>query len=218
MTIQPHSKIVFIGDSITDCDRARPHGEAEGGGLGNGYVQYVNALLGSVYPQRAIRVVNNGTSGNTVLDLKARWDKDVLSLQPDWLSVMIGINDVWRQFDASEKPETHVLPQEYETTLRELIESAKSSTRLHGLVVMTPFFIETNRDDAMRQRMDEYGVIAKKIAHESDAIFVNTQAAFDRVLEHTAPSSLAGDRVHPSSVGHMILARAWLQAVGFEWK
>jgi len=218
MTIQPHSKVVFIGDSITDCDRARPHGEAEGGGLGNGYVNYVNALLGSVYPERAIRVVNNGTSGNTVLDLKARWDADVLQLAPDWLSIMIGTNDVWRQFDTPEKPDTHVLPQEYQTTLRELIESAKSSTRLQGVVVMTPFFIETNRGDAMRQRMDEYGVLTKKIAHDSDAIFVDTQAAYDAATEHTAPSSLAGDRIHPSSVGHMILARAWLKAVGFEWK
>ena len=218
MTIQPHSKVVFIGDSITDCDRACPHGKAEGGGLGNGYVQYVNALLGSVYPERAIRVVNNGTSGNTVLDLKARWDADVLQLAPDWLSIMIGTNDVWRQFDTPEKPEIHVLPKEYETTLRELIESAKSSTRLQGLVVMTPFFIEIKRADPMRQRMNEYGVIAKSIALDNDAIFVDTQAAYDAATEHTAPSSLAGDRIHPSSVGHMILSRAWLQAVGFEWK
>ena len=218
MILKPQQKVVFIGDSITDCDRARPHGEVAGGGLGNGYVQYVNALLGSVYPERAIRVVNNGTSGNTVRDLQARWNEDVLQLAPDWLSIMIGTNDVWRQFDTPEKPEIHVLPQEYEMTLRELIESAKSSTRLQGVVVMTPFFIETNRGDAMRQRMDKYGVIAKSIALDNDAIFVDTQAAYDAATEHIAPSSLAGDRIHPSSVGHMILARAWLKAVGFEWK
>ena len=218
MIIQNSQKVVFIGDSITDCDRARPHGEAEGGGLGNGYVNYVNALLGSVYPERAIRVANNGTSGNTVRDLQARWDADVLQLAPDWLSIMIGTNDVWRQFDTPEKPDTHVLPKEYETTLRELIASTRMSTRLQGLVVMTPFFIEIKRADPMRQRMDEYGAIAKKIAHESDAIFVDTQAAYDAATEHIAPSSLAGDRIHPSSVGHMILARAWLKAVGFEWK
>src|SRR5438128_704275 len=111
----------MIGDSITDSDRARPVGEGLFSAQGRGYVSYVDALLNAVYPQHRIRVVNMGISGNTVRDLKARWETDVLALQPDWLSIMIGDNDVWRQFDMPWQKEVHVLPEEYEATLAELV-------------------------------------------------------------------------------------------------
>src|SRR5690349_1984671 len=98
MIIQPDSKLVMIGDSITDCGRARPVGEGPYEGLGAGYVALVDGLINAASPELRIRVVNMGISGNTVRDLKARWKSDVLDLEPDWLSVMIGINDVWRHF------------------------------------------------------------------------------------------------------------------------
>src|SRR5688572_27600397 len=91
------SRWVAIGDSITDTGRARPVGESPGG-LGTGYVLTLDALLGAWYPARRIRLFNVGTSGHTVRDLAERWQTDVVDLKPDWLSVMIGANDVWRQF------------------------------------------------------------------------------------------------------------------------
>lgn len=66
----------------------------------------------------------------------------------------------------------------------------------------------------MRAKMDLYGEITKKLAGEFDAVFVDVQAAFDRYLEHQPTQSLCGDRVHPNGVGHMIIARAFLSAVG----
>ena len=67
-------------------------------GLGDGYVSLLDAFLATHYPERDIGVLNTGIGGNTVIDLEARWEADILDLNPDWLSVMIGINDVWRQF------------------------------------------------------------------------------------------------------------------------
>jgi lysophospholipase L1-like esterase len=208
-------KLVFIGDSITDCGRARPAGEGRDA-LGNGYVSLVAALLTAVCPERRIRVVNMGISGNTVRHLKARWETDVLELRPDWLSIMIGINDVWRQFDQPLLPHTHVYIEEYEATLRALV--AETRPTLKGLVLMTPFYIEPGRDDAMRATMDRYGAVVRRAAAEHDAVFVDTQAAFDAVLRHLYPAVLAGDRVHPGAAGHMVLARAFLNAVGFRWE
>src|ERR1700760_3564459 len=121
MKIHPRSKLLFIGDSVTDSGRAQPVGEGRFGALGNGYVQLAASLLGAVYPDRGIRIVNQGLSGNTVRDLKLRWKTDVLDLRPAWLAICIGINDVWRQFDQPGTAEVHVFPAEYRQTLEELI-------------------------------------------------------------------------------------------------
>ena len=215
MKIAQHSKLVFIGDSITDCERARPVGEGLFGATGKGWVSLVEGLLGAIHPAHAIRVVNMGTSGNTVTDLKARWQTDALDLKPDWLVIMIGVNDVWRQFDLPRQKEIHVSPETYAQTLDEIVAQARP--RVKGLVLMAPFYIEPNRADAMRARMDEYGVIVKKIAAKHDALFIDTQAAFDAVLAHLHPMSLAWDRIHPGYAGHMIIARAFLKSLGFAW-
>ncbi len=198
---------------MTDCGRSQPIGEGLGDALGRGYVSLVDALLCAARPDLRIRVVNVGTSGNTVRDLKSRWQRDVLDLRPDWLSVMIGINDVWRQFDMPRKPEAGVAPNVYEATLREIISEVRP--RLKGLILMTPFYIEPNTSDTMRARMDEYGDAVRRIALEQDAIFVDTQSAFAGVLEHYHSSAIAWDRVHPNHIGHMVLARAFLKAIGF---
>lgn len=215
MLIAARSKLLFIGDSITDAGRNRPVAEGLFDPLGKGYVTQVAALLGATYPDRPIRVVNTGCSGNTVRDLKGRWQSDVLELKPDWLSIMIGTNDVWRQFDMPLHPEVAVPPEEYEQTLDALVGTTRPL--LKGLVLMTPFYAEPNQADAMRARMDQYGKIVLAVAKKHGVIGVDTQAAFDRALKTQHSSSLAWDRVHPNQIGHMILARAFLDAVGFVW-
>lgn len=154
-----------------------------------------------------------GVGGDTVRHLKARWQKDVLDLKPDWLSIMIGINDVWRQFDNPLIPECHVYLDEYVSTLNQLIEEAKPT--LKGLVLMSPFIIDDNKNDAMRKRMDEYRFAMKEIAQKHSAIFVDVQEAFDEFLKYYHSYALALDRIHPNLTGHMIIANAFLKAIEF---
>jgi lysophospholipase L1-like esterase len=215
MNLTHHSKLLFIGDSITDAGRG-PSGEASAWepyfGLGQGYVSMIYAWLGASHPEAAIRVINKGTSGHTVRDLASRWETDVLAEAPETLCVMIGINDVWRQFDSPLRPEISVGPEEYRETLGKLVAAAKP--RIKSLHLATPFFIEPNKHDAMRARMDEYGTIVREIAANSGASFIDTQAAFDKVLAHVHPASLAWDRIHPGPAGHMIITRAFLESFG----
>lgn len=210
MLIAPGSKLLFIGDSITDCGRARP--VAEGNEVGNGYVSLVNALSGVLYPTSGIRVFNMGVNGNTVRDLKARWRKDVLDQQPDWVVIFIGINDVWRQFDTPLRTEQHVLIDEYRRELENLVR--QTMPHVQGLVLMTPYFLEPNQDDPMREAMDVYGQAVRELAAANNAILVDTQEAMDSLLEQMHPMSLAWDRVHPNQTGHMALALAFMRAVG----
>jgi len=212
MKLQAKDTLLFIGDSITDTGRDRPVGARNG--LGDGYVRLVNSLLGANHPETPIRVLNTGISGNRVTDLDARWQTDVIDLKPDWLSIMIGINDVWRQFDCvADKGQVDI--ELYEKLLRKLIEQTQPS--LKGLVLMTPFYLEANVNDPLRAKMDEYSAVVKKLADEYGAIFVDIQAAFDAYLAKAPTQSLCSDRVHPNQTGHLIIAKAFFKAIGGQW-
>lgn len=216
MIFENNSKLVMIGDSVTDFDRARPVGEGLFGGIGKSYVGIVDALINVTYPDKKLRVVNMGISGNTVRDLKARWQTDVFDLKPDYLSVMIGINDVWRQFDSPLLTEAHVPLDEYRETIEELVN--KTLPGLKGLILMTPYYIESNKSDQMRAAMDRYGAVVKEIAKKYNTILVDTQAAFDEILEYYYSAAINWDRIHPNIFGHTVIARAFLNAVGFTWR
>ena len=213
MNLPSHSKLLFIGDSITDAGRGAS-GESSpwepNFGLGQGYVSMVQAWLQAAHPEAAIRVVNKGVSGNTIRDLATRWQVDVLDQKPNVLCIMIGINDVWRQFDSPLRPEISVGPKEYRETLEKLVVLTKTDS--NSIHLAAPFFIEPKRNDAMRARMDEYGEIARQTAVKNDASFIDTQAAFDKVLAQVHSATLAWDRIHPGPAGHMIIAREFLKS------
>lgn len=207
MTFANDDVLLFTGDSITDCGRGRPVGRA--GALGDGYVSMVAAKLMSSHTE--LTVLNTGISGNRVPDLERRWQKEVLDLKPDWLSVLIGINDVWRQFD-SPLAMAQVGIEEFQQTYRKLLKQTRPM--LKGLVLMTPYFIEPDATDPMRMMMDSYGAVVKKLAGEFDAVLVDLQASFNKYLEKQPVSSLCDDRVHPNKIGHQLIAHSFLKEMG----
>lgn len=218
MKIANNSKIVFIGDSISDFERARPCGEgiAHFGSIGKSYVGIVDGLIKAAYPDAHIRVVNMGVGGNTTRDLKDRWQTDVLDLKPDWVSILIGINDVWRHFDTPLMTETHISLEEYRQNLTELIEQTLP-TLTGGLILITPYFMEPFKADPMRVMMDEYGQVVKELAKKYGAVLVDLQAAFDRYFTYNHPMSVNWDYIHPDVVGHVIIAREILKQLDYQW-
>jgi lysophospholipase L1-like esterase len=216
MRLRTGDTLLFIGDSITDCGRdPLLPGTASDQSLGDGYVSLVHSALAAAYPDYGIHVLNLGVSGNTIRDLKARWKADVLDQRPTWLSIMIGINDVWRHFDPWLGGEISISPEEYSQTLDDLVRQARPD--LSGLILMTPYYLETDREEPIRARMDQFGALVRRTAPEHEAVFVDIQAAFDRVLAWLTPAQLAPDRVHVNQVGHMVIARSLLEQIEFDW-
>ena len=212
MLFEKGQTILFIGDSISDYERARPVGEGLFNAWGRSYVADVGSLLGCMYPELALRIINMGISGNQARDLEARWETDVMAHRPDWVSVLIGINDVWRQFDSPTMPETHVSPEDFEATYTRLIE--RTLPHVQGMILMTPYFMEPNRQDSMRVRMDEYGTIVRHLAQRYHLTCVDLQEGWDRLFAHMHPCSIAWDRIHPNQTGCMYIAKQFLKAVG----
>ncbi len=212
MIFKDKQTLLFVGDSITDCGRLRPVA-ANTPDLGAGYVSQCAALLAAHAPDRALHVLNAGCSGNRVIDLAARWDEDVLAHKPDWVSVMIGINDVWRHFDHPFLRQVGL--DEFRETLSGLVK--RTLPHVEGMILLTPFYIEANREEPMRRMMDAYGAAVREIATAEKTLFGDTQAAFDSYLRHHATQTLCGDRVHPNAIGHALLSRVFLNATGFQW-
>lgn len=217
MIFEKLDRIVFAGDSVTDMGSAQPVGEGLFDSLGHGYVRRIDNLLNAFYPELNLRITNSGISGNTSRDLLARFDRDVVALSPKWVSICIGINDVWRQFDMPGFPDACVLPDEYEKNMRAMIEKSFGIEGIKGVFIASPYYIEPNETDRMRARMDEYTAICKKLAEEYGCFFVDFQKAFADYCRIRHSASIAWDRVHPNQVGATIMAREFLRQCGFDF-
>lgn len=201
------STLLFIGDSITDCDRRNCPEE-----IGKGYVRLVRDALAAGDPKCAPRVFNRGISGNKVTDLRKRWQRDVLDLAPDVLSVFIGINDVWHGW----VPGRVGCPiDEFVATYRELL--AETRQRLPGisLVLCEPSVIWLADPPDAGQRLEPYVLAVHELGREFVAeSVVPLNGAFSRAKATRPDIPWTTDGVHPSSYGHMLIAREWLVSTG----
>ena len=184
MIFDNFDRIVFAGDSVTDMGSAQPVGEGLFDNMGRGFPRVIENMIYATYPELTLRFTNSGISGNTSRDLLARYERDVLDLNPQWVSICIGINDVWRQFDTPGMLNYAVSPEDYEKNMREMIESAQKVAK--GVIVTTPYYMEPNKADFMRARMQDYVDICARLAEEYNCIFVNFQEIvvfFGQIIE-----------------------------------
>lgn len=215
MIFESGDRIVFAGDSVTDMGSAQPVGEGLFDNVGRGYVREVENLLAVCYPERIIRITNSGISGNTSRDLLARYDRDVVDLDPDWVSICIGINDVWRQFDVPALTDAQVQPEEYRENVEKMILKVKKKVK--GIFILSPYIIEPNRSDWMRARMDEYVAICRELAEKHGCVFVDFQQMYEDYCKVRHSASIAWDRIHPNQIGAMLMAKTFLSHCGFEY-
>ena len=200
-------RIVFAGDSVTDAGSGIPVGERDT--IGCGYVRIIENLLSALYPEVCLRITNSGISGDTSRDLLLRWERDVRNLNPQWVSICIGINDVWRHFHAPALLDQLVSPKEYRENVQQMILSKKPHAK--GIFLMTPYYMEPNQNDVVRIKMDEYGAICKDLAEENGCILIDLQAMFNHYCSIRHSSYLAWDRVHPNQIGATLIALEWLK-------
>lgn len=215
MIFEKDTVLVMAGDSVTDCGRRYESEPAGWGSFGDGYVNLVNAFLCSMYPENEVMVVNRGVNGNTIVDLEKRWDKDILELNPTWVTVLIGINDVWGHFSGQLEHRRTV----DEATYRRLYESIVKRTidKVNGMIILSPFMMEKNKNDEMRQMVETYAGIAREIAEKYGLIYVDLQKRMDKFLESLSSYHISQDRVHPDIKGHMIIAKTIMDAAGADW-
>ncbi|KZB88561.1 SGNH/GDSL hydrolase family protein [Amycolatopsis regifaucium] len=194
-------RLLFAGDSITDSGRDR----TDPASLGKGYVRQIADRL----PGGPV-VLNKGLNGNRIYDLEARWTTDVLAERPTVLTVKIGINDTWRTFDRG-------LPSpigKFRAAYRRLLGSARQHLPAE-LYVITPFLLPVEPEQHewlgdLAPRIE----VALEVAAEFGARPVRADLFMPKAAEEHGAATLAPDGVHPSPLGHRLLAEAWLATAG----
>ena len=215
MIFENMDRIVFAGDSVTDMGSKNPVGEGLFDNVGRSYVRIIENMLAAYYPEVLIRVTNSGISANTSRDLLARFDRDVVELNPNWVSICIGINDVWRQFDSPAIPDGQVQPDEYRHNMETMI--CKVKDKVKGVFILSPYIMEPNTQDMMRRRMDEYVQICRDLSQKHGCIFVDMQKLFAEYCSIRHSCFLAWDRIHPNQIGATLMAKEFLKHCDFEY-
>jgi len=200
--------ILFQGDSVTDAGRTGSANPKES--LGMGYPFFIAARLYADRLGEDWNVMNRGISGNRVVDLYARWKIDTLNLEPDVLSILIGVNDTWHEFVSRNGVE---VPR-YAEFYRKLIDWTKETLPACRLVLCEPFVLETGVvPPEWVKEIDQRRAVVKSLAAEYGTVFVPFQSVLTEAAKKAGdPKKILGDGVHPTPCGHQLMADAWLKA------
>jgi lysophospholipase L1-like esterase len=205
MLINPDDRILFTGDSITDCGRDRNNPAS----LGWGYAAIAGAHLQARLASPALTIFNRGISGNRVCDLLGRVEADLLALKPNVVSILIGINDVWRRYDSNSPTEAKAFERDYRTLLEKV---ASIQARV---ILLEPFLLHVPADRyAWREDLNPKIDVVRKLAVEFGAELLPLDGLFAQAATQAPAAYWAGDGVHPSPAGHALIAETWLENAG----
>ena len=205
-------KILFQGDSITDCYRPRDDDRY----LGAGYPELVCGEMQFKYGGE-YQFINRGISGNRVTDLFARIKSDIINLKPDYLSILIGVNDIWHEIES----QNGVSTETYEKIYSMLIETLICELPNIKIMIMEPFvseYIATRSTEEQPERWNDFynGVlekagVAKRIADKYNLPFISLQDKFDEAEKRIGVESITTDGVHPAPGGHKLICDEWIK-------
>lgn len=210
LEIRENDTILFIGDSITDVGRSRTL-DAD---LGRGFPHLIAAELLKQYPEDELSILNRGISGNTLAELKNRWEEDCLNLTPDLVTILIGINDVYQAMEKNKSPKDEEL-EAFEKNYRYLLKSLAQQTDAR-VIIMEPFLLSYPKDRInWREQLDPRIQIIRRIAKDYHALFIPLDGLLNaKGIAHDYKLYTGDDGIHPTLLGHATIKDAWFDYLG----
>ncbi|MBE6541620.1 MAG: GDSL family lipase [Ruminococcaceae bacterium] len=196
-------KILFQGDSITDADRDKNNYH----NMGYGYPKYASEAIINRHPGTDFEFINLGLAGHRVEHLRDRWQKDCIDIQPDVVSILIGVNDIFHfAWD-------HIITslEAYEENYRYLLTEIKEKTNAK-IIIMEQFLLPVPNDNFTRIDLDPKLQITRKLAREFADILIPLDGIFAAACVEEAPTFWAADGVHPTEAGARLIARHYADA------
>lgn len=209
MKLKANDTILFIGDSITDVGRDRDDFQH----LGYGYPLMVAGNLLAAYPELDLKILNRGIGGDHVSHLQDRWQRDCLDLQPDIVSILIGINDTWHSVGTKEFGNKEEIKR-FETEYRDILMQVKEKTNAK-IVMVEPYVLPYPEDrKEWRFDLDQRIQIIRDLAKEFATEFVPLDGVLHSIGVKSNYQYLTGeDGVHPTVAGHGLIAKEWLKII-----
>jgi acyl-CoA thioesterase I len=201
-------RILFQGDSITDCGCRNPDNMNP---LGTGYVSIVRGMLSSRYPDLQVTVLNRGRSGDRTAELLQRWDEDTIPLKPTWLSLKIGVNDVWRK-RGEWNGQRYIPLDEYRTNLATLLERSRAAG-IRNYILISPTTIDDDPKSELNQLLATYDDAVREQAKQIGAIYVPARERMWQAIKSVPSVRWTTDGCHPTVAGHALIASVWMEAV-----
>jgi len=199
-------RILFQGDSITDAGRDRRNYYH----LGEGYPKYAAAAIRAAFPDKDFEFINLGISGNRSGQLFDRSSTDLIELQPDIVSILIGINDVWHRFEKHPVPTTD---EQFELNYRTLLKEIKKRTDAK-IMMISPFLLDAEKNQHLREGYLRILPIVRRLADEFADVFLPINEYFDEALKtQLEPLYYSGDAVHPNSNGAAFIGEKYAEAI-----
>ncbi len=197
--------VLFQGDSITDCGRNKEDFNS----LGEGYVNRIVQIYNQLFPNNNINFINRGISGNRITDVIARYDKDLKGINPDFISILIGINDVWRRYDQNDPTSVEKFVENY-TTLLNNIKRDMPNTKI---MIIEPFLLNSDRNkECFRDDLDPKITAIRKFAYKFADYYLPLDGIFAKyITQGFKEIDLSEDGVHPIAQGNGIIAYEYLK-------
>lgn len=200
-------KILFQGDSITDAGRSREYDNNRG----LGYPTLVTAEMGMNRPNE-FEFINRGVSGNRVIDLLARIKRDMINLKPDYMSILIGVNDVWHELSVA----NGVDAEKYEMYYNMIIDQVKAELPDIKIMILEPYLLKGTATEEnwneFRGEVEKRAAASRRVAEKHHLIFVPLMEKFDEAAKIAPASYWTDDGVHPTAMGHELIKREWIKA------
>jgi lysophospholipase L1-like esterase len=223
----PGSRILFIGDSITDGDRSRT-GDINHA-LGDTFVRLIAARYGADHPAQGIEFLNRGINGHRITDLEERWESDCLALQPNLLSILIGVNDAASVVELTVPPpprtdgrpsKSLVTREMFRDTYDRLFTLTRKRLPALRIILCTPFVLPVDKIakdwDLWNGEVSLRSSMIRDLARRHGTELLEFQPLFDRASQLAPASFWMPDGVHPSAAGHQIMADEWLRKISRE--
>ena len=199
-------KIVFQGDSITDAGRDKRNYHQ----LGAGYPKFAAEYISESFPDADIEFINLGISGNRTDQLFDRLYPDAIAFDPDIVSILIGINDVWHRHGGTQIATTDA---QVATNYRAILERLKNETHAK-IVMLAPFLLDDEAKESWRGEVDRIIAIVRELAEEFADVYIPLDELFAEALKtQPEPKFYSADGVHPNDNGRAFIGRHYADAV-----
>ena len=199
-------KIVFQGDSITDAGRDKRNYHH----MGNGYPKYASEVLRETMPDVEFEFLNFGISGNRTCQLFDRLYADGLAFEPDMISILIGINDIWHRYGSGKIATTD---EQIATNYRAILARIKRETNAK-IVMLAPYILDTEDKEPMREDLGRVLPIIRSLAEEFADVYIPLDELFEEALKtQPEPKFYSGDGVHPNANGAEFIGKHYAEAV-----